>query len=104
VLEAVKQGVDVVIAMTYEERTTVESNNFLEYYIRCISYNLRWLQRSQLALAVDMHHHEIILINVVFDKFIGVRAVDSIPEILKAGQKAVEQKKDEILTAIESFS
>jgi NTE family protein len=104
VLEAVKQGADVVVAMTYEERTTVEPKNFLDYYMRSISYNLSWLQRSQLALSVDLHHYEIILINVIFDKHIGLRATDRIPEILEVGQNAVEKKKNEILEAIKNFS
>ncbi len=46
----------------------------------------------------------IIFINVVFDKFIGLRSVHRIPEILEAGEKAVEEKKNEILSAIKNFS
>jgi NTE family protein len=103
ILEAVNNDMDVVIAMTYEERTTVESKGFVPYFMRCHGYSHHWHQRNQTALSVEMHHHEIVFINVIFDKFISLRSVRRIPEILEQGKKAVEQKKDEILSAIESI-
>jgi NTE family protein len=104
VLEAVNNDMDVVIAMTYEERTTAESRGFVSYFMRCQSYSHHWLQRNQTALSVEIHHHEIVFINVVFDKYISIRSIRRIPEILEAGRKAVEKKKDEILSAINDFS
>jgi NTE family protein len=104
VMEAVNNDMDVVIAMTYEERTTVESKGFVPYFMRCHGYSHHWLQRHQTALSVEMHHHEIVFINVVFDKFISLRSVRRIPEILKEGKNAVEQKKVEILAVINDFA
>ena len=104
VLEAVHQDMDVIIAMTYEERTTVESRGFVPYFLRAHGYSHHWLQRNQTALSVEMHHHEIIFINVIFDKFISLRSIRRIPEILEQGKKAIEQKKAEILAAINNFS
>ena len=104
VLEAVREGVDVVIAMSFEERTEAESKAFVPYLMRSVGYSAHWLTRSQVALSVDIHHYELIFVNVVFDKFIGLRAVHRIPEVLEAGEKAVAAKKDEILEAIEGFS
>jgi NTE family protein len=104
VLEAIREGVDVVITISFEERTEAESRAFVPYFMRAVGYSAQWLTRSQMALSVDMHHYELICINVVFDKFIGLRSVHRIPEILEAGEKAVEAKKDEILAAIEGFS
>ena len=104
VLEAVNHNMDVVIAMTYEERTTTESRGFVPYFMRVQGYSHHWLQRNQTALSVEMHHHEIVFINVVFDKFISLRSIRRIPEILEEGKKAVAQKKQEILAAINSFS
>lgn len=104
VLEAVNNDMDVIIAMTYEERTTVESRGFVPYFMRAHGYSHHWLQRNQTALSVEMHHHEIVFINVIFDKFISLRSVRRIPEILEKGTMAVEQKKDEILAAINNFS
>jgi hypothetical protein len=43
------------------------------------------------------------MVNVHFDQVIQMWEVEQVPVILEAGQKAVEQKKEEILAAIESF-
>lgn len=104
ILTAVKEDMDVIIAIANEERTTEESNSFVDALTRTINHQTTWLRRSQVALSVDLHHHEIVLINVVFDGIIGLRSVDKIPEILDAGQKAVDKKKDEILSAIANYS
>lgn len=104
VMEAVNRGMDVVIAITYEERTTAESRGFFPYFMRTVGYSQQWLQRNQMALSVDLHHHEIVFINVVFDKFISLRSTRRIPEILEKGEYAVNSKKEEILAAIENFS
>lgn len=103
VMEAVNQGMDVVIAMTYEERTTQDSKGFIPYFMRNVNYSQRWLQRNQMAHSIDMHHHEIVFINVVFDKFISLRSTRRIPEILEKGSQTVETKKEEIMAAIKSF-
>jgi len=103
VMEAVSRDMDVVIAITYEERTTRESRGFFSYFMRSVGYSQQWLQRNQMALSVDLHHHEIVFINVVFDKFISLRSTRRIPEILELGKKAVGQKKDEIIAAIKNF-
>lgn len=104
IMQAIMEGMDVIIAMSNEQVTERESKGFVSYFMRCIQYSSDWLQRNQTALSVDLHHHEIIFINVVFDRFIGLRDVHRIPEILEAGKKAVEEKKAEILKAIENFS
>ncbi len=104
VMEAVNQGMDVIIAMTYEERTTQDSKGFVPYFMRSVGYSQYWMQRSQVALSVDVHHHEIIFINVVFDKFISMRSTRRIPEILERGEQVVASKQEEILAAIKNFS
>ena len=104
VLEAVQENMDVIIAMSFEERTTQESRGFVQSLMRNIDYSHRWLLRNQNTISIDVHHYEIIFINVVFDRIIGLRSVHRIPEILEAGHKAVSEKKDEILAAIENYS
>jgi NTE family protein len=104
VLEAVKRDVDLIIAMSFEERATEPPDSFLGYFMRCLGYNARWLLRNQLALSIDLHHHEIVAINVVFDKVIGLRDLKDIPMILELGEKAVANEKEEILSAIKNFS
>jgi len=104
ILEAVNRGIDVIIAMSYIEQTEEKSKGFVPYFMRSIGHSHQWLQRNQATLSVDLHHHEIIFIEVMFDKFIGLRSVHRIPEIMEAGEKAVDEKKNEILSAIKNFS
>jgi NTE family protein len=103
IMEAVNEGMDVIIALIFEESTTKESKGFVTYYMRCLQYMMNSLTRDQIALAVDLHHHEIIFVNVTFDRYVGLKATHRIPQILEAGEKAVEEKKEEILKAIKSF-
>lgn len=103
VMEAIRENMDVIIAMSFEEITEQKSKGFVQTLMRNIDYSHKWLVRNQNALSVDMHHYEIIFINVVFDKIIGLRSIHRIPEILKAGDDAVDEKKEEILTVIEDF-
>lgn len=102
-LVAVNEGMDIIISMSTEEVTNHDSKGFVQNFMRCIGYMQSSLQRNQAALAVDLHHNEIIPINVVFDRIIGLRSTHRIPQIIKAGEDAVEAKKNEILTAIARF-
>ncbi len=104
VMETVMEGMDVIIAMSNEEMSMTESRGFVPNFLRCIQYMTNWLQRNQSMVSVDLHHHEIIFINVVYERFINMNEAHRIPEILKAGGHAVDGKKDEILRAIENFS
>jgi hypothetical protein len=62
------------------------------------------LKRSQMFLSIQMHHYEIITVEVQFDHVISLRAVTELPAIFAAGEKAVSQSKDEILAAIKNFA
>lgn len=104
VMQAILEGMDVIIALTNEEKVNQEEEGILPYLMRCLYFSTYWLQRNQTALCVDMHHHEIIFINVPFDRPISLRSTRRIPQIIQAGQDAVEEKKSEIIRAIESFA
>lgn len=104
IMEAVQEGMDVIIAMSFEELTTDPSKGLLSYFMRTSDYMQRWLRRNQTALSVDLHHHEIIFVNVVFDRYISFRATRRIPQILEAGDRVVEEHKNEILSAIKTYS
>lgn len=103
ILEAVKREMDIIIAFTYEERTTQRSRGFFPYFMRAVGYSQDWIQRNQAALSVLYHHNEIIFINTVFDRFISLKSVRRIPHIFEKGKEAVETVKGEIIAAIENF-
>ena len=102
VLEAVNRNMDVIIAVSFYEEPDPEPNGFLNalfHHTRGIFYNLT---KSQTAFAIDIHHHEIILIRITFDRMIKLWEIKELPYILKTGEKIIEQKKEEIFNAINS--
>jgi NTE family protein len=62
------------------------------------------ITRFQLALSIDMHGHEIIMIKIPFKNPINMWDVQYIPEIIETGRLALAGRKEDILTAIKTFS
>ena len=103
VLEAVRRNMDVIIVMLFHEELMPEPKKFVDGFsniTRAVSLSLI---KSQLALAIDLHHHEIIVINVPFIKPVSLSDVNLIPGLLDLGRRAVEEKKEEILHAIKGY-
>lgn len=100
VMEAVKRNMDVILAVVLQEEIAHDPQGFFECYFTIQKTSARALVRSQLSLSVDLHHHEIVVINVPFEKYIQVWDVDEVPAILDAGRKAVGEKEEEILSVI----
>jgi NTE family protein len=65
---------------------------------------MRTLTRSQMVLSIELHHHEIVIIEVNFDHTINPWDVHELPAIIEAGQRAVEENKQVILGAVANYS
>jgi NTE family protein len=103
-LEAVKRKMDIVIAVIFNEKNNPEPKQFFEGFYNIISSFTRSLTQSQVSMAVEFHHYEIIFLNVTFDKRIAVTDSKSMADIVDAGRRAVDAKKDEILKTIQHFN
>jgi NTE family protein len=104
VMEAIKRNMDVIIALDFKEKVKAQPKGFFSCFYRHIDNTMRALTRSQMFLSIGMHHHEIVIIEVNFEHTINPWDVHELPAIIEAGQKAVEDQKADILSAIESFS
>lgn len=104
VMEAVKRNMDVIIALDFKEKVTSEPRGFMDCFFRYTDTAMETLKRSQMFLSIEMHHYEIIMVEVQFDHAISLRAVEELPAIFAAGEDAVNQNKDEILAAIQNFA
>jgi NTE family protein len=102
IMEAVRQHVDVIIALVPNAKAGKDTS-FIDYCLHFFSRSFRVSERTRTALAVDLHHHEIIIVYVDFDEVINMWNVEKIPVILEAGKKAMERSRDEILAAVASF-
>lgn len=104
VLEAVKRSMDIIIVLDFAERSQTAPQGFLDCFNRYIDNAMTTLKRSQMCLALEMPHFEIIFMEVNFDKPISFRAIEALPAVLAKGEEAVAQSKEVILRAIQSFS
>lgn len=103
ILEAVKKNMDIIIAITFETSPAAEPDSFLEYYWRFINKVLATGERSQTALAISLHHHEIVLINVSFEETQNLFSADGLAAIMAAGKSAISNNKENIIAAIDTY-
>jgi NTE family protein len=103
VLQAVKRDMDVIIAFSVEELASEPPRGLLSFYAYAFTRALAVSQRLQTAMAIQLHHHEIIVIRIVFDRIITPWETGEIPNILEMGRRAVAAKKSEILAAVRSY-
>lgn len=103
VMEAVKRQMDVIIAVIFEDPIHPSPRRFFSVFNNIYKIQSSALTRYQIAMSIDMHDHEIILIKVPFNRTIKMWEIDAIPKIMKTGEDAVNGKKPEIMAAIESF-
>jgi NTE family protein len=104
VMEAIKRNMDVIIALDFKEKVKAQPKGFFSCFYRHIDNTMRTLTRSQMFLSIGMHHHEIVIVEVNFEHTINPWDIHELPAIVEAGQKAVEDHKANIFSAIESFS
>ena len=103
VMEATKRNIDVVIALDFKEKVTLEPKGFFGSFYRHIDNTMRTLTRSQMFMSIEMHHHEIVMVEVNFDHSINPWDLNEAQFIIEAGQKAVEDNKVVILTALDTL-
>jgi len=105
VLEAVNQGMDVIIAVAFRQHLSGQAPaSFFEHVVSFMGRTTNINEAREMSLAIDLHHHEIVLIDVHFDRIIQMWDADAIPIVLEVGQQALETKKHAILSAIASFA
>jgi NTE family protein len=102
-LEAVKRNIDVIIALSIETRMDTEPKSYLDMFNYGRSLCANHLIRNQMATAINLHHYEIVQVNVRFNRPVEFWEVEAVPFVLETGRKAVEAKKEEILSAIRNF-
>lgn len=104
VLQAVAGEMDIIIAMDFQ--SAVKHNgpkNYFEHFDRFNMQCIANLVHHNNLCAVEVHHYEIIFVEVAFDAEIQMWETSAIPIIAKQGAKAVEGVKEQIIKAIELF-
>ncbi len=103
VLEAVSSNVDIIIAMDFNNKHSYHPKGLMQTFEHFITLYSKEAERVENMLATDMHIHEIVLIDVYFDKPIQMWEKNALPLIFTQGKIAVEKAKKQIIHAIETF-
>lgn len=103
VLEAVRRQADVIIVLSVETRFSQAPESFTQMLTYGQSQCANHLTRNQMATAINLHHYEIIQINVRFDRNIEFWNFAEIPFVFDTGRQSVAAKKEAILSAIANF-
>ncbi|NRB50068.1 MAG: patatin-like phospholipase family protein [Saprospiraceae bacterium] len=104
ITEAIVGKTDIIIAMIFNEQIMPNPRNFLDGFYNINRIYTEALTKSQLAMAVNLHHYEIIIISPAFTKPFSYADPSNIDELIEIGREAVLEQKDEILAAIQSYS
>ncbi len=104
ILEAVKRHADLIIALFHEEEPKAQPEDLLEANYNILAAYFSRLARDQTMLSIELHHHEIILLPVKFEKYVGPWETGALPAVIEAGQTIVARKKGEIIEGIQSFA
>jgi NTE family protein len=102
-MEAVRRGMDVIVAMVFDELNNPEPRRFREGFLNIISTFTRSLIQNQISLSIDLHHYEIVVIHLAFEEPVRLYEVDKVDAILEAGRRAVAAKEKEIRCALDNF-
>ena len=104
VMEAVKRGMDVIIAVIFHDPINDKADSYMDCLSNYYTIQGNAVTRFQLALSINMHEHEIIIIKVPFRNPINMWDVHYIPEIIETGRLAIAERQADILTALHSFA
>lgn len=103
ILEAVARGIDIIIAMDFSAGIKFKPINYFEYFNDFSNQAGQNTVHFQNSLAVDIHHYEIIFMEVDFGAPVSMWETKAIPIVYEKGKIAVEKAKQQIIEAIELF-
>ncbi|WP_320170446.1 patatin-like phospholipase family protein [Maridesulfovibrio sp.] len=104
IMECVKRQIDIIIAIYFDDACNPEPESFMESYFNTSRIFKRSILTSQLPLAIDMHHHEIIPVYIKHPRPIELWEVNKLNEIVHAGKVALSNKKENFQDAVQEYS
>ena len=104
VLEAVKRGMDIIVTVSLTGRMTPEPANIMDCFLNMQHVSQANLARCQLFAGINAHHYEIVSVHAGFDEPVNQRDVRKVPDILRVGRKAVDDRLDDVRAAVDAFS
>ncbi|MFW5490128.1 MAG: patatin-like phospholipase family protein [Desulfovibrio sp.] len=103
VLQAVRENMDVIIAVYFEDAVNPEPSGFAESFLNTTKMYRRSLIQSQLPMAISMHYYEIIPVYVTYNRPLQIWEAERIKEIIHLGRLAVQDRLGLVKEAIQQF-
>jgi NTE family protein len=97
VLQTTNEKVDIVIMVDFLEKLLPDPNGIFDGIMHTSMINIKAITSSQMALAIDMMHSELVYMKVEFERYISFWETDKLPMILESGEKALDRVKDDLL-------
>lgn len=95
-LTAVTYPIDFILGVKINAAPQLKSSNLIEFTSNFLSRTSAVGQTPNIAMAINMHEGETLLMDIDFDRQIDIWDVKHIHEILEAGKKAYAKYADEI--------
>lgn len=89
---AVREGADIIVAMSFEETLDAEVATAVQLARRVMSTTVNHFMRAQYAFYSLTHHAEVIAVAPVFERRIGLRDLHEMPYIIERGEEAIERE------------
>lgn len=102
VLQAVRQGADVIIVLDFLEKIHPDPKGIFNIIMHIPRFLTKTVISQQMALSIDLHDAEIFYIKVNFDKYVPMWQTESLPYIIESGKDAVNKSEEELLRLLNS--
>lgn len=102
IIEAIKRQADVIIALYHEEAPNPHPQDLLEANYNVMAAYFTRLIKDQTMLAIDLHHHEIVLLPLKLPSYAGPWDSKSVPQILRATEQMLAERRAEIVQIVRS--
>jgi NTE family protein len=100
IIEAVKRHADIIIALYHEEEPKPEPEDLLEANYNILAAYFARLIKDQTMMAIDLHHHEIIMLPLKLNPYIGPWESKAVPRILQAAEDLIAARRNEIVETL----
>lgn len=97
IIPAIQQGYDKIIAISFEDKEPENYGSFFEFYLQFIAQVLTKNSRKQNSMAIDLHHDEILFLNVKFDRCVRVWEIGNFDYLNSVTQQMLDRSQEDII-------
>jgi NTE family protein len=102
ILEAVNRGCHIIIAMYFHALHNPDPKGLIPCYLNVLKTCTHNLTTLQNLISIDLHHHEIVILDVKFNKSVLIWETEKFYDIIEAGRQEVKKRKHDILSALKT--